>query len=410
MARRSTAPGAPAVGAAARASALLRRLSVAEIPAAWAKDRPRVIVLAGAESAFREEALAALKRLLFGDSDGGLSWIVLHGPAASAPESDSERLAPAKVLDEVRTRSLFAAPDEPKAVIVRQAEGLLLRHPSGDPKRSPKGYEVFENRLDSLPRWAVLVFEVPQPGVLENTRFGKAVAAAGGWVDCRPPAKAFGQTEAAGPLAFELRRRAAELHLELDGPTAAALIERTGRDLALLSEELEKLALALNAGPQRRARVSGAEIAAHCARSRLVSGFEFSEALGERDLKRALETLEGIFSRGLADSRRPGRVISNESQIAVILLGAVYMNFSRLQDVNAAREQGLNERAAFEAAKVPYPFQDSVRRALAKHSPVSLRRAQEALFRANLDLRTGHGAREALEKLAWSVCRDAAAE
>ena len=50
--------------------------------AKWSrKTLPRLILVLGAESALRNEALAAIKAAGFGDEDPGMSWVVYHGPA-----------------------------------------------------------------------------------------------------------------------------------------------------------------------------------------------------------------------------------------------------------------------------------------------------------------------------------------
>src|SRR6185369_3575182 len=71
----------------------------------WSRETlPRVLLIAGAESALREETIAAAKKAALGDADPGLNWIVLHGPLAV---NDPNQLIPADVLDELCTASMF---------------------------------------------------------------------------------------------------------------------------------------------------------------------------------------------------------------------------------------------------------------------------------------------------------------
>src|SRR5690242_14821737 len=86
------------------------------------KTLPRMILIIGAESALREEALAAVRTAAFGKDEPGMNIVTLHGPTANAESSGP---TPADVLDEVCTASMFASADDLKLVIVRQADLFL---------------------------------------------------------------------------------------------------------------------------------------------------------------------------------------------------------------------------------------------------------------------------------------------
>src|SRR5689334_16036795 len=104
----------------------------------WSRETlPRVLLIAGAESALREECIAAAKKAALGDADPGMNWIVLHGPLAV---NDANQLIPADVLDELCTASMFATGDELKVVLVRQADVFLSKY-----------YAVLEENLDRIP-------------------------------------------------------------------------------------------------------------------------------------------------------------------------------------------------------------------------------------------------------------------
>src|ERR1043165_597919 len=139
-------------------------------PAQWTRATlPRVVLVAGPEAALRDEGIAAVKKAAFGESvsDG---WVVLHGALTS---NESDALTPAAVLDEVCTRSMFAAPDELKVVLVRGADMLLEKH-----------FRVFEDNLDAIPDGAVLVLEAASYGRLKTTNLYKKVAARGAVIEC----------------------------------------------------------------------------------------------------------------------------------------------------------------------------------------------------------------------------------
>ncbi len=375
--------------------------SPGSIAAEWSQGRlPQAIMLLGPETALREEALAGIRKAAFADGDGGLSWVVLHA-SGEASELDSRAVTPAQVLDEVSTPPLFGVPGEPKVVVLRQAELLLNRKVEHEPPR-----EVFERNLPKLPAHAVLVFEVAQAGLLKNTRFYKAIAERGGVIACEALRSTWGLDGPDSKLALEVERVGRTLGLRLTAGATTALIARSGQDLGVLQEELGKLALTLGSNEGSAIPVGESEVERICANARLVGTFEFVDAVAERDAKRAWETLGAIFDHGLADYKRPGRVVTNEGSIAMSLLGALSWRLGQLQDIRSALDAGTREYEAFAAAKVFGPRQEAMRRTIRKHTSASLRAAMEALFQVNLELRTGHDRRTALEQMASKICRN----
>jgi len=307
-------------------------------------------------------------------------------------------VTPAAVLDELFTRPMFAEPNSLKVVVVRQAEGLFATAELREP---------FERKLEKIPDEAVLVAEFADPGRLKSTRFYKMVEQGGGCIDCSPLAER-DRFSSGGPdsqLASELARRAKGLNLELNPRATMALLERCGQTLGILEEELAKLALALGATEGQTVKVGEEDIARVCAHTRLVGAFEFADALAERDLKKSWEALGAVFSHGLGDYKKPGRVVTNENEIAMRLLGALTWKLTQLQDVRAALDGGVREFEAMKEAKLFGFRAEQARRALRKHTSVSLRKAVEALFRINLDLRTGQERKMLLERLTLEICR-----
>ncbi|MCW8133652.1 MAG: hypothetical protein KIS92_25125 [Planctomycetota bacterium] len=370
-------------------------IAPAQVLQAWAKGRlPGMALICGQETALREEAIANLRKAAFRDGDGGMAWVVLHGPRPGS--GDAEPLTPAAVLDEVRTRPMFGDPDDPKVVLVRQAEGFFANADFRD---------VFERNLGEMPENACLALEIADPGRLKSTNFYKKVAAAGGLVACEPLRDQWGNDQAGSPLVEELERRAKALGLNLTPRAAVALIERSGHTLGVLEEELAKLALTLGAGGGKAVTVDEGQIEAICADTRLVGAFEFADAVAERNLKGAWEALGAVFAKGLGDHKKPGRVVSNESEIAMRLLGALTFAITQLQDVRALIDAGRSEFDACKEAKLFGFRADKARRQLRKHTAQSLRACVEALFRANLDMRTGTDRQAALEKMIVEMCR-----
>lgn len=376
-------------GNAANTTALLP----AQVPQVWSGGKlPPAILVLGAETALRHQALDGIRQAAFGDGDGGMNWIVFH-----AGEAGSEPLDPARVLDEACTLSMFGA-GEPKVIVVRRAETLLNLK---DPR------EIFERNIEKIPESAHLVFEVAEPGAFKSTRLFKQLEAAGAIVACESLRDKYGHETPDSPLAQEVVKRARAQGLQLDSVAVMVLLERCGSELGMLEEELKKLAAALGAESGGNVRVQEADIARICADTRLPSSFEFADALAERDSKRALEALGRIFSHGLGDYKKPGKVITNEATISMQLLGAVTYKLTKIQDVQLELAAGKREDIVFKEQRLFYEARSSVQRALRRHDARSLRQAIDALFRANLDLRLGHEKQEVLERLAWNVCRGA---
>ncbi len=367
-----------------------------QIEKAWGNGKlPRAILIVGPEAALREEALAGIRKAAFKDGDGGMNWIILHGPLKARGESDP--LEPATVLDELFTVSMFAESDEPKVVVVRKA-GILLNE--------ARAKEAFERSLPKIPDTAVLVFEVAEAGRLKSTRLYKALAKAGSVVACDALTNPWGPDGPDSPLAAALAKKGRALGLNINAAAAMALIERSGQNLGVLEEELGKLSLALGGTAEKVVAVSAADIERVCASTRLADPFEFADALAERNTKKSLEVLGAIFGHGLGDHKKPGRVVTNETSIAMRLLGVVTWKITQLQDLRAAIDNGMREFDAFKQVKLFGARQNDARRALNRHTAASLRKAVEALLKANLSMRTGSTPQEALDRLVWETCTD----
>jgi len=356
---------------------------------------PRLILVIGAESALRSEALSAVRLSAFGAESGALNQVVMHGPAGN---NEASTLTPADILDEVCTSSMFASDDEAKVVIVRQADVFLT---------DKEWREVFERGAQRIPPNATLVLEAATYGQLKSTRIYKTLASAGAVIECESLVGRFGDTR---ELQDEVDKRARARGLQLSHGALLALVNRSAKSLGIIDEELGKIALALAPEPSAAKgpiAVTEQDIGELCAQTSTYSGFAFVDAVIDKDARKALEVLGGIFDRGIADSNKPGKIIIAETSITMLLLGALTWKLSQLQDVQAGIDSGKGERDAFVAAKVMAPFmQDQMRRTLKKHSGPSLRRAVDALFRANLDLRLGgRQPQEVLEQLVWKIVR-----
>ena len=353
--------------------------------AAWTRDTlPRVILIAGAESALREEALTAIRTAAFGAQSASDGWVVLHGPLN---QNEAEALTPATVLDEVCTRSMFAAEDDLKVVVVRAADMLLNAH-----------YKLFDENLDTIPDGATLVFECAALGKLKSTGFYKKLSSRNAIVECNPLVGEWGDSPA---LEQEVDKRARALGLKLTHGALVALVARSAKSLGVIEEELNKLALAFkpaktgDAAAPNAPNVAGlVEVTEHdvlelCSATGTASAFDFANALLDGDARGALETLGLLFDRGIVDIKKPGKPITQEGSIVILVLGALTYKLTQLQDVREAIDGGKTEFAVFGELKLFGKRADDVRRSVRRHTGKSLRNAVEALFMCNLDLRRG---------------------
>ena len=363
---------------------------------------PRVILIIGPETALREDAIDAAKKAARSEnadsgSEAGLNWIVKHGPQN---QNESEALTPADVLDELCTANMFSSGDELKIVLVRQADIFLKRY-----------FAVLEENYRNIPATSTLILEASGYGNMKSTRFYAMLAENKGVVDCEALVGKYGDSP---ELEMEVQRRAAARGLNLQRGALAALMARSAKSLGVLEEELDKLALSLKP-PQPAATgtvasilVTEQHIEELCASTATFNAFNFADAVIDRNARQALEVLGSLLDRGLADSAKPGKVVTSEAAISIMLFAAVNYKVSQLQDLQSNLDNGQSQNEAFKNAKVPYFRQNAIQFSLRKHSGASLRRCVDALFRANLNMRSGGGGvnvRDVLEQMVWNMVK-----
>ena len=366
--------------------------------AKWTRDSlPRVVLIIGPEAALREDAIAAAKKAALGEgeAEAGINWIVKHGPLN---QNEPEALTPADVLDELCTASMFSSGDELKVVLVRQADVFLKRY-----------FAVLEDNYKNIPKTSTLLLEASGYGNMKSTRFYNMLAENRGVIDCDALAGKFGDS---GDLEAEVSRRALEKGLVLQHGALVALMNRSAKTLSVLDEELSKLALALKppdeAGqPSTGIKVSEEDIEEICATTATFNAFNFADAVLDRNARQSLEVLGSLLDRGLADSAKPGKVITSEGAIAIMLFAALNYKLCQLQDLRAAMDNGSSENEAYKTAKVPFFRQNAMAATLRKHTGATLRRCMDALFQANLNMRMGGGTnpRDVMEEMVWRMVK-----
>ncbi len=366
--------------------------------AKWTRETlPRVVLIIGPETTLREDAIAAAKKAALGEAgdDTGINWIVKHGPQN---QNDPDTLKPADVLDELCTASMFSSGDEIKVVLVRQADIFLKKY-----------FAVLEDNYKNIPSTSTLILEASGYGNMKSTRFYAQLAENRGVIDCESLAGKFGDSS---ELEQEVSRRALARGLVLQPAALIALMNRSAKTLAAIDEELSKLALALKPAGEEGAGATGIKVSQEdieeiCASTATFNAFNFADAVLERNARQSLEILGSLLERGLADSAKPGKVISNEGAIAIMLFAALNYKLCQLQDIRAILDNGSSENEAYKAAKVPYFRQQAMAATLRRHTGASLRRCMDALFQANLNMRMGGGTnpRDVMEEMVWKICK-----
>ena len=363
--------------------------------AKWTRETlPRVVLIIGPETTLREDAIAAAKKAALGSDgeDAGINWIVKHGPQNL---NDPDALKPADVLDELCTASMFGNSDDVKVVLVRQADIFLKKY-----------FAVLEDNYKNIPGTSTLILEASGYGNMKSTRFYGMLAEQRGVIDCEALAGKYGD---GSELEAEVSRRALERGLVLQPTALMALMSRSAKTLAVIDEELAKLALALKPAGEAATgiKVTQEDVEEICASTATFNSFNFADAVLDRNARQSLEILGTLLDRGIADSAKPGKVITNEGAIAIMLFAALNYKLCQLQDIRAILDNGSSENEAYKAAKVPYFRVQAMAATLRKHTSASLRRCMDALFQANLNMRMGGGTnpRDVMEEMVWKIAK-----
>jgi len=374
MARRSARPAAvPAVDLAAR-------LEGGPVPA--------VVVLAGAETWFREEGLRLVTRRVLPDGDPGAALLRLD---AKRPE---DRSGVSGVVDELRSGSLFGGG---KVVAVDNADAAA--GPWAEGRKSPLR-NLAEAGLASAVEGSVLV--------LLTTRAVKGASAvpvaplieAGALVvDCRPLYDAPGSWQrGAAPYDHEVarwivRRLASRHGKEVDLADAHALSRLVGSDLGELDAALATLAVFLGA----RRRVVEEDVHAALGATRTDPAWRLTDAVADGDLPRALELLEAACDRGVPDGRG-GQVTSPEA-LFHFLEAALHGTWRRLLGGAEALARGEAPAEVARAQGIP-SFRADEFLARCRRDPAELLARHGAFLEAEQGVKGGGvPARLALERL-----------
>jgi DNA polymerase III delta subunit len=232
---------------------------------------------------------------------------LLGRPGADVTRLDGAVTTPARILDEVRTPTLFGGA---RAVVVDNA---------GEPLR--QALEAFADYAEAPAKGTLLVLVAN--GIDGRLKGAKQLKEASEVLLCEPfPHWKVGDW---------IRKRAGEAHgLQMGDSAAAALRRAVGEDLGLLDAALgrlrEQIAPRIFLRPDDIALV-----------------FEPANALEEADLKGALRAVAAAFEEGI---RFENDTETEEKAVATILLDSLHKAYVKLLRYDLHRKVGASEEDA----------------------------------------------------------------
>jgi len=306
-----------------------------------------VVCILGDESLLVDRALAEVREEALAGGDPGLNSQTFEAPAATT----AEVVNAAKTLPFLGGRRL---------VVVRSAE----RWPA-------EAWKALIPYLEAPNPSTCLVFVAGQ--LDKRLTATKVLLKRARVVDCVRPKER--------DLPGWARRLAKEAGLRVDDRILDALVLRVGPDLQLLAREVEKLRIFAGEGGQ----VALEDVEALVGETRATTVFVFCDALGSKDLAKALAGLHKLLHLGEPAPR---------------LLFMVVRHFRHLWVGRELLDRGgrPDSRAAASAMGVPPFAADNVLRQARGWEEEDLRQAFGEFVRVDLALKSGAGD-EVLEKL-----------
>ncbi len=297
--------------------------------------------------AYRQEIIHAV----LGDADPQVCMTAFDGDAELAD-----------VLDELRTLP-FLAPS--RVVIIRDADSFVSAH-----------REKLENYLQAPNETSALVLQVRT--WKSNTRLAKLVDQIGQVKHCS-------LTENANLQAW-LAKAAAKRGKKISPAAADLLAAYVGRDLASLSNELEKLSLYVSDRPT----IEPQDVAVLTAPTSQPVDFALTNAIAAGDVRGALQALDDLFHSG--------------SGAEFKIIGSLAYHLRKVMAVQGKVADGQPAPAALGAARVPYALRDVFLKLIQRRAISKLQDDFRKLIRADLSLKSGGDSAAALQKLVVELC------
>jgi len=312
-------------------------------------DTKPVYVLSGKDSRLRDEARQRIVSQIIGDSDPQLCLGIFDSTAQFVD-----------VLDELRTLP-FLAPH--RVVIVRNADAFISAN-----------RDALEKYLDAPAPSGTLILITES--LDSRTKFAKKIPTVGEVIDCSTPTGA--------PLVNWICDYVIAAGKTIDRNTASLLVQFAGEDLAILTNELDKL-LAYTGD---RTAITPDDLTKIVTATHAPEAFELSNAITRNDLKAALTVLGSVLSTRGAE---------------FMLLGELAWHLRRALQVQQRIEAGDNPQSAMKSARVFYgqrEFMDMLKR----RSRAKLQTDMRRLIAADLGMKSGLGAKPAMQQLVTELC------
>ncbi len=273
----------------------------------------RVYVLYGQETFLIERALGLIKSKVV-EPDDDMGYQTMRGDESSGKT----------IVSAARTVPMLS---ERQLVVVRQVDDL---------KKDDQDLllKYLENPVDST-CLVLLASKIDKRYKLWNYAYRQGMT-----FEATP------LTERQLPRWIQTRSEAAGLRLS---PQAAQILaESTGTDLATVEDALQRLALYVGDRPGARAQ----DVEAVVASSRVRSIFELTDALGRRDAKAGLKTLDNMLANREAPLRLLATLATHVRRLLLAAeLGRYYLNNSRELSAKLGIHPYAAEKVASQAGR-----------------------------------------------------------
>lgn len=339
---------------------------------------PSVAIAMGNADFLKALFVKRFTRELFGEREPEVRRF--QGPAGERQIGD---LPLSTVLDELHTPSFFS---RERLIIVERADAFLGEHGEALLPFLDHGFAgghlilVLAGKLDG------------------RTKFAKAVKAKAWVIDCpqpydRPPPWDPNTPAWESELTAWVVAQAKEKGLTIDSQTAFLFHERAGTDLAILDEEMEKLATYLSG--KGTGTVDAEAVAAVVGDLREDSVFVLVERFLEGRAAEALDVADRLFRKGYATDRGPRTM--EPIGIALLFIGALIPRLRALRRAHAVAADGGGPQKWVELGIIQRPFLPRFERQMAVMSPPRIAQAFERLYEVDKAMKSGGEARELIE-------------
>lgn len=266
-----------------------------------------------------------------------------------------------EILDTAQTLPMFA---ERRVVLVKRAEGLPAATQEGllpylaNP--SPETCLIFVAGKPDLRRKFFAELK-KQPGCLEFKKLYE---------------------NKLGPF---IGQEAAGHGKKIDGAGAELLAFLVGSNLQALSSQVEKAALFVG----NRPTITVEDVRTIVSQSKEFTAFELARFIGEKNLTKALATLEAMLTSG---------------EEAVMILGALASHFRRIWRVRELLDQRLPPAEIGKQLKIHQFFLGEQLTQAKKYATPELELLFERLYRADQAVKTGGASATVLQGLVYDAC------